>query len=529
MCGIFTVYEGAYLWDSLEDSFNNISYRGPDSSSYIHINNKVIMAFHRLAIMGISDSGNQPMKHPNDESLTLICNGEIYNYKSLAEKYGFNLLTGSDCEIILHLFKEIGIAKTIDQLDGVFMFTIYDEANDILYAGRDPMGVRPGFIAGEENGTFISSEAKSLIKFSNDIIQFPPGSWWSSTNPDKFERYFYYDLNKPSSDDENVILENIKSFLTEAVVKRLMSEREIGCLLSGGLDSSLIASIVSKYYIGEKLNTFSIGIEGSVDLKYAQVVADFIQSNHHSIQISEKDFLDAIETVIYNIESYDTTTVRASVGNYLVSKYIKENTDCKVIFNGDGSDEVCCGYLYLRNAPNSNELQLESEKLVKELHIYDVLRSDRSISSNGLEARTPFLDKKFVKYYLSIPAELKTFNSNNKIEKDLLRKAFDDNTFLPKDVLWRRKVAFSDGVSSQKKSWHKIIQEYVDQKITDKEFSNAQTLMPHCTPLLKESYYYRKIFENFFPNSAKLIPHFWMPKWSNVIDPSARELKNYKE
>ena len=529
MCGIFTVYDSNYKWGSLKESFSKISYRGPDSSSYLYIKNKLIMAFHRLAIMGITDSGNQPMKHPNEESLTLICNGEIYNYKSLAKKYKFKLLTGSDCVIILHLFKEVGIEKTIDQLDGVFMFTIYDELNDVLYAGRDPMGVRPGFIAKTENGTFISSESKPLIKFSKNLVPFPPGSWWRSDNPEKFKRYFYYHSNKSSSDNENGILENIKSLLTTAVVKRLMSEREIGCLLSGGLDSSLIASIVSKNYIGEKLNTFSIGIEGSVDLKYAQVVADFIQSNHHSIQISEKDFLNAIETVIYNIESYDTTTVRASVGNYLVSKYIKDNTDCKVIFNGDGSDEVCCGYLYLRNAPNARELQLESEKLIKELYLFDVLRSDRCISSNGLEARTPFLDKKFVKYYLSIPAELKIFNSSNKIEKDLLRKAFDDNTFLPKDVLWRRKVAFSDGVSSQKRSWHKIIQDHVNQKITDKEFSNAQKSMPHCTPLLKESYYYRKVFENFFPNSEKLIPHFWMPKWSDAIDPSARELKDYKE
>jgi asparagine synthase (glutamine-hydrolysing) len=529
MCGIFTVYDSSHQWQSIEQSFNKISYRGPDSSSYIHINDKLIMAFHRLAIMGVSDSGNQPMKHPDDESITLMCNGEIYNFKTLAQKYNFNLSTGSDCEIILHLFKEVGIEKTIGQLDGVFMFTIYDEINDILYAGRDPMGVRPGFISGTDNGTFISSEAKSLIKYSDSIMPFPPGSWWSSESPEKFERYFYYDTNKPSSDGENEILKNVKSLLTEAVVKRLMSEREIGCLLSGGLDSSLIASIVSKNYSGDKLNTFSIGMEGSVDIKYAQVVADFIESNHHSIQISEKDFLDSIETVIYNIESYDTTTVRASVGNYLVSKYIKDNTDCKVIFNGDGSDEVCCGYLYLRNAPNSKKLQLESERLVKELYLYDVLRSDRSISSNGLEARTPFLDKKFVKYYLSIPAALKTFNSKNKIEKELLRKAFNDGTFLPEDVLWRRKVAFSDGVSSQKKSWHKIIQDHVDQKITDKEFSDAKIVITHCTPLLKESYYYRKIFESFFPNSAKLIPHFWMPKWSDTIDPSARELEDYRE
>ena len=209
MCGIFTAYGANYNWISLENSFNKISYRGPDSSSIVSINKKLIMAFHRLAIMGLSNSGNQPMKHPNDESLTLMCNGEIYNYKELAHKYNFILSTGSDCEIILHLFKEIGIRKTIDQLDGVFMFTIYDETNDILYAGRDPMGVRPGFIANYGDETFISSEAKSLIKFSKNIIPFPPGTWWSSDNPSKFERYFYYGSNKSSSSDENVILGNI--------------------------------------------------------------------------------------------------------------------------------------------------------------------------------------------------------------------------------------------------------------------------------------------------------------------------------
>ena len=224
-----------------------------------------------------------------------------------------------------------------------------------------------------------------------------------------------------------------------------MSEREIGALLSGGLDSSLIAAIVSSFS-ESKLKTFSIGMQGSIDLEYALTVSKYIDTDHHQIEITENEFLDAIETVIYNIESFDTTTVRASVGNYLVSKYIRENTDCKVIFNGDGSDEVCCGYLYLRNAPSSKELQLESERLVNELYYFDVLRSDRSTSSNGLEARTPFLDKTFVKYYLSIPPELKVFNSKDRIEKHLLRKAFEGENLLPDDILWRPKEAFSDGV-----------------------------------------------------------------------------------
>ena len=529
MCGIFTTYNASSPWDLIEESFQKISYRGPDSSEHLHINNKLTMAFHRLAIMGISDSGNQPMKHPKDNSLTLICNGEIYNYKKLADDYGFKLTTGSDSEIILHLFKEIGIEGTVKALDGVFMFVLYDEINDIMYAGRDPVGVRPGFISLNGDQVFISSEAKSLIGIAENTMPFPPGSWWSSKDNEKFNKYFYCKPDIQTTDSNINILHNIKNLLTDAVIKRLMSEREIGCLLSGGLDSSLISSIVAKNYPGDKLNTFSVGIEGSVDLKYAKTVADFIKSKHHSIQITERDFLDAIEVVIYNIESYDTTTVRASVGNYLVSKYIKENTDCKVIFNGDGSDEVCCGYLYLRNAPSSKELQLESERLVNELYFFDVLRSDRSISSNGLEARTPFLDKTFVKYYLSIPSELKVFNSKDRIEKHILRKAFDNGTYLPDDVLWRRKVAFSDGVSSQKKSWHKIIQNHVDSKISDEEFFKAKDSISHCTPLLKESYYYRKVYESFFPESEKLIPHFWMPKWTSVIDPSARELQDYQE
>ena len=241
------------------------------------------------------------------------------------------------------------------------------------------------------------------------------------------------------------------------------------------------------------------------------------------------EFLDAIETVIYTIESFDTTTVRASVGNYLVSKFISENSNCKVIFNGDGADEVCCGYVYLKNTPSPSALQNESERLVEEIHYFDVLRSDRSISSNGLEARTPFLDKAFVKYYLSIPAELKTFDGDIRLEKHLLRKAFDNKEILPDDVLWRRKCAFSDGVSSQKNSWHHIIQSFVDQKISDEEFRRESPRISHCTPRLKESYYYRKIFEKHFGNNDQLIPHFWMPKWTNVLDPSARELEDYRE
>ena len=367
------------------------------------------------------------------------------------------------------------------------------------------------------------------MDFCDEVTPFPPGTWWSSNNINQYNRYFYYQADRIDEFDEDIICDKINRLLTNAVKKRLMSEREIGCLLSGGLDSSLITSLVSKYQQSGQLNTFSIGMKGSIDLEYSKKVANYLNTKHHQIEISENEFLDAIETVIYNIESYDTTTVRASVGNYLVSKYIKENSDCKVIFNGDGSDEVCCGYVYLKNAPSSNDLQLESERLIKEIFYFDVLRSDRSISCNGLEARTPFLDKSFVKYYLSIPAELKQFDGIDRLEKHLLRKAFHNHNVLPNEVLWRRKCAFSDGVSSQKKSWHKIIQYHVDDIITDQEFLEQKNNYQHCPPQMKESYYYRKVFDSFFTNQNNLIPHYWMPKWASTTDPSARELEGYSE
>ena len=529
MCGIFSYYGKTYNWSDLSRSFDLISYRGPDNSHYKKVGEKIFFGFHRLAIMGISDTGDQPMKHPEDKSLTLICNGEIYNYIELAKKYSFDLKTGSDSEIILHMFKKLGIEKTVNEIDGVFMFVLHDARSNELFASRDPMGVRPGFIAKRNEEIFISSESKSLIEFCDDVSPFPPGTWWCSENFNQYNRYFHYNAEMITQRDEKVICEQINKLLTNAVEKRLMSEREVGCLLSGGLDSSLITSLVSRYHQGGKLNTFSIGMPGSIDLKYSEIVANYLKTKHHQIEISENEFLDAIETVIYNIESFDTTTVRASVGNYLVSKYIRENTDCKVIFNGDGSDEVCCGYLYLKNAPSKKKLQDESERLIREIHYFDVLRSDRSISSNGLEARTPFLDKAFVKYYLSIPPELKEFDGLKRLEKHLLRKAFDNQNVLPDQVLWRRKCAFSDGVSSQNKSWHKVIQRHIDSIITDKEFMENRDSFTHCPTQLKESYYYRKVFDSFFGNHSNLIPHYWMPKWTNIIDPSARELLGYSE
>ncbi len=529
MCGIVSYLGKTHTIDDIKSHVDKIQYRGPDNSHYESVASNVHFIFHRLAIMGLTDDGNQPMKHPHDPSITLICNGEIYNYKELADQYGFDLQSGSDCEILLYMYKEFGVEKMIQELDGVFMFAIYDESTGELVSGRDPMGVRPGFIGKKEDDIFISSEAKPLTDLCDNIIPFKPGTWWSSTEPETFNRFFTYSAPISSTNDEDAICKSIRNHLTSAVEKRLMSDREIGCLLSGGLDSSLITGLVAKSSNGGGLNTFSIGMEGSIDLVYAKEVADFLGTKHHEIELTQQDFLDAIETVIYNIESFDTTTVRASVGNYLVSKFISQNSDCKVIFNGDGADEVCCGYVYLKNAPSPDALQKESERLIEEIYLFDVLRSDRSISSNGLEARTPFLDKAFVKYYLSIHPQLKQFDGEKRLEKHLLRKAFDGLGVIPDSVLWRRKCAFSDGVSAQKTSWHTTIQTFVDQQISDDEFKLGVGKIDHCSPILKESYYYRKVYESFFGNHDNLIPHFWMPRWTDVTDPSARELSGYKE
>ena len=536
MCGIF-----AYLGDPQPKnyfltSFNNLSGRGPDDQKLEIIksedNKTIVFGFHRLAINDLSSQGNQPMKLG---SHTLICNGEIFNYQDLIKKNNFSYQTSSDCEVILHMYQQYGVKETVSSLDAEFSFVLYDSKNDITYAARDPFGVRPLFKGTDKQGNiYFSSEMKGISELCQDIERFPPGCFWNSKDQ-SYERYYDYHYSIeicPIKNSEKQICDQIRHFLTQAVDKRLMSERPIGCLLSGGLDSSLIASIISRRFKEKnqgELNTFSIGMPGSSDLKYAQMVSKHIGSKHHHIELSSEEFLKAIPEVIYATESYDTTTIRASVGNYLVGKYIKEKTDITVVFNGDGSDEQS-GYLYLRNAPDEKMFQQECISLLKNIHMFDCLRSDRSISSRwSLESRTPFLDKEFVNYYMSIDPRLKMY-SKDKIEKYLLRKAFEEDNYLPNEVLWRPKEAFSDGCSSNQKSWYKTIQDYVDLFITDQQFQEYKDSYTHNPPQLKESLYYRQVFETSFEQHSNVIDFFWLPKWcGEQIDPSARELSFYKQ
>ena len=591
MCGIFSLlnYNSNHKNDCHYDKGNilNIkrikknhdlsSPRGPEFSTFSEFPNDVILGFHRLAINGLDETGNQPISY-ND--VIIVCNGEIYNYKQLYKTLGMEKgTTSSDCEVIIHMYLKFGIKQTLIMLDGVFAFILYDKSKNKIYVARDPYGVRPLYI-GNHPYKQIHMFASEIKAINNNILtgyysdegdckdennnlmsnikirQFKPGTYlefdyvnknWMlvPNNTYSYNSYVSEPCINYGIDSEEKALDQIYGSLCSAVKKRVQgtTERPIACLLSGGLDSSLIASLVSNYmekHSDRKLETFSIGMPNSEDAKYAKMVAEHLGTNHTCIELSEQEFFDNIPNVIKTIESYDTTTVRASVGNYLVSKYIKEHTDAKVIFNGDGSDELAGGYLYFHAAPNEIDFDKECRRLLEDIHSYDVLRSDKSISSNGLEPRTPFLDRGFVQTYLSIPANLRYHAGNKQCEKYLIRKAFDRDfengkSILPKEVLWRTKEAFSDGVSSKAKSWYEIIDEMISPAIKHdfKEHNKSghtNYLFYNNTPKTVEQYYYRTIFEGFYGSEASdIIPYFWLPKWVNAKDSSARTLNIYKE
>ena len=514
-------------------------HRGPDNSQYKILDyedNKVFLGFHRLSINDLSPKGNQPLIHPNYPNLYLICNGEIYNFKELEKKYGFKLKSGSDCEIILHLYN-MKKEKCINELDGVFSFVIYDSINNEIFVGHDPIGVRSLYMGTNDNNNFLgfSSEMKGLINIYENIINFNPGSYLKyKLGSYDYNIVPYYNLNytsnlvlNKSNYDTIFIQQNIKSKLINAVKKRLISDRPIGCLLSGGLDSSLIAGILSKLFLEENktLITFSIGFKNSPDMIQSKKVADFIKSDHHEVFITEKDMIDNLEHTIYHTETYDITTIRASVPMYILSKYIKENTDVKVIFSGEGSDEASGSYLYFKKAPNENDFHNETLRLIKDLRYFDVLRCDKTTAGNGLEVRVPFLDKEFMEYYMSIDPYYKIPKNNNNIEKWLLRKSFETSNIIPNDIIWRQKEGFSDGVLKEKQSWSDILT-FLHNKYSDDDLLKAKKKYEkHNPPKLKEALYFREIFNKLFRNYDKIIPYYWLPKWhGNYIDPSARLL-----
>lgn len=520
--GLYSKHNGTIKNDYYE-YFKKISHRGPNNSIYTKIKN-VYIGFHRLAIQETALDGNQPFEYKNS---LITCNGEIYNYKDLINKYKLNISNNSDCLTILELYKSLSFEDFLNvlknELIAEFSFIIYDfDENNVLtkiIASRDVVGVRPLFYGNDtDNNIIFSSEIKGIPNDIN-IMEFPCGHLYINdllNNTITLTDFRYiYDIKEK---EEN--LNNIKNTLIDAVKNRMICDNniEIAYLLSGGLDSSLICSIASKLS-KNKIKTFSIGFEGFTDLPYAKKVADFIGSDHTEIIITEKEALDVIDDVIYCLETYDITTIRASVPNYLLAKYIRNNTNISVCLSGEGSDELLSGYIFNYNAPNDIELHNCSINYVKNIHLYDGRRCDRCLSYFGLEARVPFLDLNFIKAVWETPALLR-MPTKNRIEKFILREAFNDNTYLPNECLFRKKEAFSDGISSKNKSWFKIIE------------SNIKCIKRDDSPTIESSYYKNKFIEFFGENRLNIIPNYWQPAFQNnniYIDPSARILNVYND
>lgn len=520
MCSIMGYCGPCAAFSDFMKGFDMTVSRGPDDSRVVDTGDG-LLAFHRLAIMGLTPEGMQPFSLDGDY---VVCNGEIYGYEklkaSLSGKYTFK--SGSDCEILLPMYREYG-TDMFSMLDAEFALIIYDGKEGKFIAARDPIGIRPLYYGYDEAGvTVFASEAKNLVGLCKKVMPFPPGYYWKDG-----EFVCYEDIATPKTviyDDVKTICKNIREKLTAGIEKRLVADAKVGFLLSGGLDSSLVCAVAAKKS-KTPIRTFAIGMEGdAIDLKYARQVADYIGSDHTEVIMTKEQVLSSLEDVIYLLGTYDITTIRASMGMYLLCKWIHENTDVRVLLTGEISDELF-GYKYTDFAPSAAEFQKESEKRIRELHMYDVLRADRCISVNSLEARVPFGDLDFVRYVMAVDPE-KKMNTYNK-GKYLLRRAFEGD-WLPYDILWREKAAFSDAVGH---SMVDYLKEYADSLYTDAEFEEKKAKYTHAAPFTKESLLYREIFEKYYAGQSEMIADFWMPNKSwegcNVNDPSARVLSNY--
>ncbi len=548
MCGIVCALDLKQSSDLLRSQVLEMSkkvrHRGPDWNG-IHCGKNVLLAHERLAIVDPA-SGNQPI-YSDDKNLILAANGEIYNHQDLRAQLGSNYAfqTNSDCEIILALYKEKGV-NFIDDLNGIFGFVLYDEVNDEYLIARDHMGIIPLYMGWDKHGTFyISSELKALEGVCNKIEIFPPGHFMSSKD-NKLVRWYDRDwMNFDYVKDNNTSIDDLQIALENAVHRQLMSDVPYGVLLSGGLDSSITSALAKKYSKNRiesndvksawypQLHSFAVGLKGSPDLIAAQKVADHIDSIHHEITFTVQEGLDAIRDVIYHLETYDVTTIRASTPMYLMARVIK-SMGIKMVLSGEGADEIFGGYLYFHKAPDSKEFHEETVRKLDKLYQYDCLRANKSLAAWGIEGRVPFLDKEFIDVAMRINPKDKMITSK-KMEKWVLRKSFEK--YLPESVAWRQKEQFSDGVGYD---WIDSLKDLVNEKVSDDMFKNAKFTFPFQTPMSKEEYYYRSIFEDHFPSetSATTVPSVpsvacstpialeWDKAFKNLNDPSGRSVSN---
>ena len=556
MCGIVCAFDlkqkAAVLRPQLLEMSKKVRHRGPDWNG-IYSNQHAILAHERLAIVDPT-SGKQPL-FSDDKKLVLAANGEIYNHRELRKQFEgtYNFQTESDCEVILALYKEKG-TRFLDELNGIFGFAIYDVENDSYFIARDHVGIIPLYIGWDQYGTFyVASELKALEGVCTKIELFPPGHYFSSKDG-KFVKWYHRDWSDYSAvKDNETSIEELKEALEAAVHRQLMSDVPYGVLLSGGLDSSITSAIAKKY--AEKriesgdtqdawwpqLHSFSVGLEGSPDLAAAQKVASHIGTVHHEIKFTIQEGLDAIRDVIYNLETYDITTIRASTPMYLMARVIK-SMGIKMVLSGEGADEIFGGYLYFHKAPNAREFHEETVRKLDKLHMYDCLRANKSLAAWGIEGRVPFLDKEFMDVAMRINPKDKMINgesldmrSRQAMEKWVIRKAFED--MLPESVAWRQKEQFSDGVGY---SWIDTLKEIVEKEVSDEQLVNAKYRFSIQTPTSKEEFYYRSIFAEHFPSDAAAlcvpqeasvacstqIALEWDEAFKNMNDPSGRAVAN---
>jgi asparagine synthase (glutamine-hydrolysing) len=548
MCGIVCALDlkqdSDFLRSQVLKMSKKVRHRGPDWSGIYETKN-ALLAHERLAIVDPA-SGNQPI-FSEDRSLVLAANGEIYNHRALKENLSidYNFQTNSDCEIILALYKEKGV-DFLDDLNGIFGFVLYDETNDQYLVARDHMGIIPLYMGWDKFGTFyIASELKALEGVCNKIEIFPPGHFLFSRDSKPVRWYERDWMNYEAVSNNKTDLNLLQDALEDAVHRQLMSDVPYGVLLSGGLDSSITSALAKKYSKNRiesddqkaawypQLHSFAVGLIGSPDLKAAKLVADHIGSIHHEVTFTIQEGLDAIKDVIFHLETYDVTTVRASTPMYLLARVIK-SMGIKMVLSGEGADEIFGGYLYFHKAPNAEEFHKETVRKLEKLYQYDCLRANKSLAAWGIEGRVPFLDKEFIDVAMRINPRDKMIDKN-KMEKWVLRKSFE--SYLPPSVAWRQKEQFSDGVGYD---WIDSLKELVDVKVSDEMFSNAKFTFPFQTPMSKEEYFYRSIFEEHFPSetAAKTVPSVpsvacsspvaleWDKSFKNMNDPSGRSISN---
>ena len=550
MCGIVGVFDLKEKSINLREQVLNMSrkirHRGPDWSG-IYSSNNAILAHERLGIVDPT-SGNQPI-YSDDKRIILAANGEIYNHRSIRKDFlNYNFTTGSDCEVIIALYRKKGV-DFLDEINGIFAFALYDEVKDEYLIARDHMGIIPLYMGWDIKGTFyVASELKALEGVCNKIELFPPGHYLSSKNGEliKWYKRDWLDFNNVSKNSTDI--KTVKDALCKAVKRQLMSDVPYGVLLSGGLDSS-ITSAVAKIYSDKRiesndqkvawwptLHSFAVGLDGSPDLEAAKKVADYIGTVHHEIIFTIQEGIDAISDVIYHLETYDVTTIRASTPMFLMARVIK-SMGIKMVLSGEGSDEIFGGYLYFHKAPNDKEFHDETVRKLDKLHQYDCLRANKALAAWGIEGRVPFLDKEFIDVAMSINPSDKMIK-NGKMEKWVLRKAFEE--LLPEEVVWRQKEQFSDGVGYD---WIDTLKEVVEKSISDEMFKQGSSRFPINPPLNKEEYYYRSIFESHFPSeaAAKSVPSVpsvacsspialkWDASFEGKNDPSGRAIISHNQ